>query len=197
MVRAGQVVVLNGTSSAGKTSLAYAFQARRADAGECWVVLGIDDFLGRLPARWIGIPGHEGSDAVIGALLVGTGDTAHFEFGPLGQQLLRGYRRSVRALADAGLGVVVDEVLVDDVAAADWAEVLAGVAVTWVAVRCDLDEAARREAVRGDRIPGLARGNAAFAHRQPVYDIELDSTHTPVGDLVAALDAVVEASSDR
>ena len=51
MVAPGQVVVLNGTSSAGKTSLAEAFQELRAAAGECWVVFGIDDFMAKLPRR--------------------------------------------------------------------------------------------------------------------------------------------------
>jgi len=52
VVEAGKVVVLNGTSSAGKTSLALAFQDLRARRGDCWVVFGIDDFIPRLPRQW-------------------------------------------------------------------------------------------------------------------------------------------------
>ena len=48
-----QVIVLNGTSSAGKWMLASALQARLAEAGECWIVLGLDDFLGKLPWAWV------------------------------------------------------------------------------------------------------------------------------------------------
>ena len=36
------VIVLNGTSSAGKSTLASVLQARPGEAGECWIVMGID-----------------------------------------------------------------------------------------------------------------------------------------------------------
>jgi chloramphenicol 3-O-phosphotransferase len=45
VVEAGKVVVLNGTSSAGKTARALAFQDLRARRGDCWVVFGIDEYL--------------------------------------------------------------------------------------------------------------------------------------------------------
>ena len=45
----GAVILLNGTSSAGKTTLAAQLQADLATHGECWIVIGIDDYLGKLP----------------------------------------------------------------------------------------------------------------------------------------------------
>ena len=58
-----QVIVLNGTSSAGKSTLASALQARLAEAGECWIVMGIDDFLGKLPWAWVTYGDHVGEHA--------------------------------------------------------------------------------------------------------------------------------------
>jgi chloramphenicol 3-O-phosphotransferase len=49
----GEVVILNGTTSAGKTTLAVELQAQLAAAGECWLVWGIDDFLAKLPVAWL------------------------------------------------------------------------------------------------------------------------------------------------
>ena len=45
--------MLNGTSSSGKTSIANAFQELRSQAGDLWLVMGLDDFLAKLPGRWV------------------------------------------------------------------------------------------------------------------------------------------------
>jgi chloramphenicol 3-O phosphotransferase len=182
------VVVLNGTSSSGKTSIAESFQELRALAGECWVIVGIDDYLPKLPARWRGYPGHEGAMAADGALVRRVGATAVFEFGATGRRMITAYRRSVRAIASAGLDVLVDEVMWDDGGWDEWQAVLRGVDVRWVAVRCDPQVVDSREAARADRFVGLARGQAAVVHRHAVYDLELDSTVVPAERLAARLD---------
>ena len=49
----GEVIALNGTSSAGKSTLAAEMQTQLVARNRCWVILGIDDFLGKLPAPWV------------------------------------------------------------------------------------------------------------------------------------------------
>ena len=44
----GEVIALNGTSSAGKSTLAAEMQTQLVARNRCWVILGIDDFLGKL-----------------------------------------------------------------------------------------------------------------------------------------------------
>ena len=53
----GRVVILNGASSSGKTSIVDAFRAQRAARGELWLVTGIDDYISKLPADFFDIPG--------------------------------------------------------------------------------------------------------------------------------------------
>ena len=55
-----QVIVLNGTSSAGKSTLAASLQTQLAEIGECWIIMGVDDFLGRLPWAWVTYGDHVG-----------------------------------------------------------------------------------------------------------------------------------------
>ena len=81
VVAPGRVVVLNGTSSSGKTSAAQAFQQARADAGECWVVVGMDDFMPKLPRRWVKVGTWAGSIADDGVRLDRAGDRARFHIG--------------------------------------------------------------------------------------------------------------------
>jgi chloramphenicol 3-O-phosphotransferase len=47
-----KVVILNGTSSSGKTTIATAFRDQRAAVGDFWLLTGIDDFLSKIPYAW-------------------------------------------------------------------------------------------------------------------------------------------------
>jgi chloramphenicol 3-O phosphotransferase len=188
MVVPGQVVVLNGTSSAGKSSTAAAFQAARAADGDCWIVTGLDDYLAKLPGEWVEVGAWIGARANEGIRLETDGDRAMFRLGELARRLMRAYRRSVRELARAGLNVMVDEVSLQEDEWLDWCEALQGLDPVWVAVRCDVEVAVAREAARGDRAIGLVRGQADVVHRFPDYRIELDTTASSVAEIVEQLD---------
>jgi len=183
--------VLNGTSSSGKTSTANAFQEMRSRAGECWLVIGLDDFLAKLPGRWVEVGAWVGSLAGDGIRLEREGDRANFHIGEQARRLMRAYRRSVREIARAGLNVIVDEVSLHEDAWQDWCVALDGLDAVWVAVHCDVEVASQREAARGDRALGLVRGQADVVHRFPDYALELDTTDTPVDEVASRLDEVV------
>lgn len=55
--------------------------------------------------------------------------------------------------------------------------VLAGLSVLWVGVHGDPLAAARREAHRPGRIPGMAVTQAAAVHTGVRYDVEVDTTN--------------------
>ena len=178
--RTGRVVVLNGSSSAGKTTLATALQARLEADGACWVIFSWDDFVPRLPNRWHAGPEEVGDHAADGChyrlLRDGVAPEALLEVGAIGWRMLQGYHRVIATLARTGIDVIVDEVMISQREWDDWAEVLAGLEVRWVAVHCDVDTVERREVERGDRYPGLARGTANVTHRFATYDLEVDTT---------------------
>jgi len=183
--------VLNGTSSSGKTSTANAFQELRSRAGECWLVIGLDDFLAKLPGRWVEVGAWVGSLAGDGIRLEREGDRANFHIGEQARRLMRAYRRSVREIARAGLNVIVDEVSLHEDEWQDWCVALDGLDAVWVAVHCDVEVASQREAARGDRALGLVRGQADVVHRFPDYALELDTTDTPVEEVASRLDEFV------
>jgi chloramphenicol 3-O phosphotransferase len=189
VVETGTVVVLNGTSSAGKSSLAREFQELRAALGDCWVVFGIDDFLPKLPGRWVEVDAWKGPLSEDGVRLERNGDRARYHIGELGQRLLAAYRRSIAEIARCGMNVVVDDVMIESNEWDHWRAALAGIDVVWVGVRCDVEVAARRETERGDRAMGLARGQAETVHRFPVYDLEIDTTSDSAVDAARRLDA--------
>lgn len=175
------VILLNGTSSAGKTSLARALQRR-------WpgplLAVGIDTVVFALPGRWLNPPGwHEVF------VYTGSGDDLRITAGPLGDRLVAGLHRSVAALAGQGFDVVVDHVLLSPDWVADAAAALRGFPVLSVGVRCPLAEVVRREAARADRTLGQARAQFETVHAYAGYDVEVDtSLADPDGcaELVAA-----------
>ena len=192
----GRVVVLNGASSTGKTTLAKAFSQARAEVGECWLVLGIDDFNDLLPPQWVRAGGHEGTHGGDG-LTVDPGASPPVKVGELGQRLFAAYRRTAALWAAQGFDVVVDDVCFDEAAVRDWEAALAGVDVTWVAVRCAADTLDRRESARGDRLLGLGRALATEVHRWAPVDMELDTSHATLDELCGQLSAYLDGRLPR
>jgi chloramphenicol 3-O phosphotransferase len=184
--RTSRVVILNGGSSAGKTTLATAFRDQRAAAGEFWFLIGIDDFLAKLP--WRGAERDWGGALAADAIrFEATPDGARAVVGSLGRQLLRAYQGTVRAAARVGLNVIVDEVVIDQTSWDDWAVVLGDLDVVWVGVRCSAEVAEDRNKVRGPRFAGLARAQAVTVHRYATYDFEIHTTTQPPDEALREL----------
>ena len=154
-VSAPFAIVLNGTSSAGKSTLARALQHERP---EVWVHLPVDAFLSMLPIE-------ERPADVSG------------EF----STIARGIHDAMGAMARSGNRVIIDHVLEVPRWGAELRQALADVPQLWVGVRCALDELDRREAARGDREIGQARSQL-HVHDGVDYDIEIEtSALDPVG----------------
>src|SRR5262245_34183408 len=103
---AGRVILLNGTASAGTTTLAKAI---RDAAPTMWVVMAQDDFAQNLVPRWVVVTDDAaGDDHGDGFTFVRRADgTTVVEVGAVGRRLLRGYRHAVGAVARAGNDVLV------------------------------------------------------------------------------------------
>jgi len=188
----GRVVILNGASSAGKTTLAERFRDLRATEGDCWIIVGLDDFTAMLPWQWFDTPQVNGPQGQHGIRFELSAEGLVLAVGAVGRRLFRVYRRSVATWARAGFNVIVDEVAFSQEAVRDWADALAGLTVTWVGVRCHPDVAEARERERGDRDPGLARGLTAVVHQFATYDFELDATTSISEDLAVELSALLD-----
>ena len=177
------VILLNGTSSAGKSALTLALQARLP-----FVRMGIDDFVyERAPASWF-FPPQEFFRKV---------RDAHTEadYGPNALKLWRAYHRAVRACVAEGLGVIVDDAILTRELLDDFVMALAGVDVFFVGVHCAADELVLRERARRDRRPGGAMVGIKRVHAHAIYDLEIDSTATPSSALAAQIIDALETRS--
>jgi chloramphenicol 3-O phosphotransferase len=183
---AGEVIALNGTSSAGKSTLAAEIQTQLVARRTCWLILGIDDFLGKLPAPWVRYF-EAGAHADEGVSFERNGGDIIFRAGPVGRAVLSGYRRSIAAVVRSEVNVIVDDVVLDEQAWAQWDSELRDLDPFWVRVDCPIEVCERRERARADRLPGLARSQAPVVHRFPQYDYAVDTSTAPPAELARAV----------
>lgn len=169
------VILLNGGSSAGKTTLAGHIQ--RLLPGP-WLAVGIDDLLAALP-------GGRDPSTRVGAQppLLAIDPSGRVGVGPDFRRYEAAWYAGIAAAARRSVGVVVDDVFLDGgTSQARVAAALVGLDVLWVGVRCAPEMAARREATRPDRVAGMAESQALAVHRGVRYDLEVDTTTTAAAD---------------
>jgi chloramphenicol 3-O phosphotransferase len=191
-VATGHVVILNGTSSSGKTTLAHRLHDL---ADELWLVTGQDDFTKSLLPHYVQFGEAGTAERPEGFLFArDLNGSVHVEVGPRGRRVLAGYRRAVAALAHSGTNVVVAEAKFDPSGWNDWSEALNGLRPLWVGVRCSLQECERRETERGDRVQGLAAGHYQLVHLGATYDMEVDLTDSLVDEAARQILAALAIS---
>ncbi|MGI4733936.1 MAG: chloramphenicol phosphotransferase CPT family protein [Janthinobacterium lividum] len=159
-----QIIILNGTSSAGKSTLAHALRPR-LPLPFCYYA---SDQLAEagfrpLASTLVGEPAYWASRA----------------------QFFAGFHRSIAAFANAGNHLLVDHIVETAQWATELSALLAPFDVFWVGVHAPLAELTRREQLRGDRTLGEAQFHLpthTFCH----YDVEVDSTQ-PLATTIAQI----------
>ncbi len=176
-MRLPDIILLNGSTSSGKTSIARGLLAALPQP---YLHFGIDTIFPALPPSLCETPlGYVFAHEPDGAMPILLGE------GFLG--VSRAWRRMIRAGVDAGQRFVIDDVWITPEDRPDWEAVLAGLDVVFVGVRCGIAELQRRELARGDRGVGQALSQHRTVHSRGPYDLEVDTTATPSADCVAAI----------
>jgi chloramphenicol 3-O phosphotransferase len=169
----GRVLVINGTSSSGKTELARAIQA---GSEEPWIAAGIDAFWNMIPAPWLEPGGCDGEGLSFGREDHDGHSVVRTRCGPIIRRVAVGMRHCVAALASAGCDVVCDDAFLDPSWPGEWAAALDGVSAWLIGLHCPADVLDAREGCRGDRLAGQARGQADIVHNGMTYDLTFDSS---------------------
>jgi chloramphenicol 3-O phosphotransferase len=193
----GTIVLLNGTSSAGKTSIARAFQDIM---DEPWLHTGVDEYAPHLPAKFTTITDErnptiseyltliyrEPAERIVedvadrGEVAYGAGELVDVRLGAGAIRLLAARYRGIAAMAEAGVNLVVDDLFFDPRALRAAVSVLATSDTLFVGLRLPLAVAEQRERERGDRGLGGARLFYDRVHAHDLYDLDIDtSLHTP------------------
>ena len=196
------IFLLNGPSSAGKSTLCRALQSA---TDKPYLVAGFDDFIFMSAPRYYrgaDTPRQGERDAytALGAELIETSRPGEpvsvtAKFGPVFRKLIDSMAPAVRALVDGGNPVIFDHVLHDEAMHRSCLTAFAGLDVLKVGVTCPVEILEARERARGDRVLGRARGLAEIVHTFMPYDVTVDTGALSPQDCVAAVLAAVEARS--
>jgi chloramphenicol 3-O phosphotransferase len=172
-VPSGKVILLNGPSSSGKTTLARRLQAIISEP------------------FWHYSPDLFRDAGVLPLERIGRGDFRWLELRP---QFHEGFQRSIAGFAYAGNNLIVDYIVETEASRNRLMELLNGLDVFFVGVHCALPELERREIARGDRRVGEARVDFEITHQLCSYDMEVDST---AGALDEMTQTVLRAWAER
>lgn len=165
---AGRVILLNGASSSGKSTLARAVQAR---IDEPFWHVSIDHL----------------RDA--GVLPLDRIRNGEFPWAGLREAFFEGFHRSLPAYAEAGNSLIVEHIVETRAWLRRLLVLLAGIDVFFVGVHCDLAELERRERARADRPLGDARRDFETIHDHAFYDLELDARQPPDANAYRMIEA--------
>ena len=163
------IVLLNGVPSVGKGSVAKALQKI---AARPMLHVQMDAFMEMMPPGTFGDP----AGYVFETRQQGGKPVTAITSGPILEIALASMRAAVGAMADGGADLVVDEVMWEPAALADYRRRLAAHAFHVVGLFAPLEVIERREKARGDRTLGLARWQYDKVHRGMAYDLELDTS---------------------
>jgi len=154
----GKIILLNGPSSAGKSTIARHLQS---EIGEPFWHYSIDHFrdTGILPTDRI--------------------RKGEFSWPELRPAFFDGFHHSIQSFARCGNNLIVEHIIETQA----WMDVLVRLLsshdVFFVGIHCSLGELERREKTRGDRPLGDARRDVETGYIPTVYDLELDGTAAP------------------
>ena len=173
----GNIIFLNGTSSAGKTTISHKLQEL---LDEPYVHMALDQFRDGLPDKFRGLnspPGTTGSRG-LNVVPVIDGDKAYtsIQFGEDGKKMLRGMRRAIAAMVESGNNVIIDDIILSSEFLDDYLDVFSHLDVTFVGVQCPLNVIENRESARPGRFPGTAAGHFNICHSHGIYDVVVDTS---------------------
>jgi len=150
----GRIIIINGPSSSGKTTLALALQ-KQFDIP--FIRFSFDLFLDQqaLPMQQI--------------------KNGTFSWESMRPSVISGIHQCLPALATAGNNIIFDHIIETKMWLRHLISLVTELDVFFVGLHCSLPELERREIRRGNRNKGEARSDFASVHSITSYDLELNA----------------------
>lgn len=174
----GTVIILNGPSGSGKSSIQRAFQ--RLMMPRLWLKTGVDDLFDRVmpditpenlaywqsenPIRWVEMTTDSEGKPVITLFI-----------GEEAQKVAYAMNSAIASYAQNGCNLIVDYIAYDQAWLKDLQEKLEGVKTLLVKVEVSLETLEQREAARGTSPQGHARSHYQAVYGSIDYDLVVSS----------------------
>jgi len=150
----GSIIVVNGPSSSGKSTLCRAAQVQLPRA---FLFQTLDTYF-------------------FGDLLPRDQEGRVREWTSFRPRIVDGFFRSLKAFALSDVDVISELILEDASEVARLEQEVDGLDVFWVGLHAPVEELERRERERGNRTAGDARRDVETVHGFRSYDLDLDTT---------------------
>lgn len=162
-MKQGTIVLLNGTSSSGKTSISIELVNQKEIL---FHHLSIDDFFNNfnefIDRKFPDLkPTREVDDQVIAQII----------FDPIASM----YYSTIKLFSEMGLNVIADTVIDNDKRFNDCHDAFFDLPTLFIGVICSKEELVRREQIRGDRQIGLASSQFDKVYCFNEYDLEVNT----------------------
>lgn len=182
---AGTIILLNGPSAAGKSSIQNELQK---NLSQLYLKIGIDNFFDAL----LPIPDlstfettkkfaqYTNDGVLIRSVSLSKDREGNsivpLEIGPAGDKIIFGMHHAIAAYANEGNNVIVDYILYKPCWLEDLVQALKAEKVYLIGIKPPLDILEERERKRGTSPVGHARSHYDSVHRGMIYDLEVDTS---------------------
>ena len=156
MVKKAEIIILNGTSSSGKTSLAKALQNL---LDPTYLYLALDTFGDMFPDHYLDVENEDLAAARKNNVL----------------SIMLNY---IKFFASSENDLIIDHVLDESSYLLTLVKELSEFNLIFIGVHCPLHVLEKRENIRGDRKIGLARSQYENVHKGINYNFEVDTSQS-------------------
>lgn len=183
------IILLNGASSAGKSTILKELQVVFDDL---FLGMSVDKFMSMVP------PNHQGFGSKAAQMwsweqsFDQQGELMTLKVGPLGKSYILGMYECIRVMAERGFNVIVDDVCLDAELLRQIATQLAQFKVYFIGITCELPILEERERLRGNRVIHSARSQHGVVHSFCEHDLIIDTSKTSARDCALKIKTFVE-----
>ncbi len=168
------IILINGPSSSGKTTLAKLLQA---NLKQNYLYIGFDAMVSMMPSKANGWDGKEILDGFWSYRTYEPCGTmvAYLKRGEYAKQLIQSYKKAAFVFANNGHNLVIDDICIFEGDFQNWQTLLKPFNVLYIGLDAPLETLEIREKQRPDRFQGSARAQRKTIHNHAKYDLWLDT----------------------
>lgn len=187
------IILLNGASSSGKSSIAKELQFIFDDL---FLGMSIDKFMSMVPSNPQSLGAKSAEMWSWEKSSDDRGELMTLNVSPRGKSYILGMYECVRIMAARGFDIIVDDVCLDVELLQQIATMLSQFKVYFIGVTCQLHVLEERERSRGNRIINSARSQHGVVHRFYKYDVTVDTSETSAHDCALHIKTYIEKNSN-
>jgi chloramphenicol 3-O phosphotransferase len=188
-----KIIILNGASSVGKSSMAKAMQDQLQDT---YLHIGIDVFWMTMPPKQIDLTTVDPDFYRWTEEELDNRPFLRILPGPQLDRMMIARYKAIAAYLEAGFNVIADDVTWSKLWLDECLKCVEPFSAYFIGLYCEDRVLSHREIMRGDRLSGWGRGSQKWVHEHLKYDMVLDTSVATSDDLARKLVSFIECGAE-